>query len=180
MGQPVPRIEDVETVEVGSFYLVNTVVRKADRAIVPVHGPQHADREIIKFPFRHWHIDWRFVSNPIYAEYEQWSMGFDMPWETPINVNNTTGEVKRRRLRCRRQFGEYAPLERILWLSALQEKYRNAKMKNFICPHQGIPCNATPIKDGVVVCRGHGLAFNVETGALVPQFPEPKAASVTA
>jgi hypothetical protein len=61
------------------------------------------------------------------------------------------------------------PKERIPWLRKLEQKYRDAKMKNFICPHKGLPCNATPIVDGVVVCRGHGLAFNVETGAMVRQ-----------
>jgi nitrite reductase/ring-hydroxylating ferredoxin subunit len=72
-------------------------------------------------------------------------------------------------MKCKRQFGPYIPASRIPWLKKLEAKFATAKMKNFICPHKGLPCNGTPIVDGVVVCRGHGLAFNVETGSLVTQ-----------
>lgn len=173
MTEKTLQVEDATDLIVGEFYLVNTVARKRDRATIPVHGPLHEDKEILKFPDRHWHIDWRFLSKRLYADVESYSMGYSMPWEQPISFQNTTGTVTRLRLRCQRLFGDYPPVARIKWFGALQEKYRDAKMKNdFICPHKGLPCNSTPVKDGIVVCRGHGLAFNVTTGELVEQ-PHP-------
>lgn len=165
-------IEAVETVsrlQVGKFYLVNTVIREFGKKIIPIHGALHEDAEIINFPFEHWHIDWRFVDARTYEFYRKAGGGWFMPWAWPINRDNSIGPVVRRKLKCKRQFGPYMPKERILWLRALEEKYRDAKMKNLICPHKGLPCNATPTVDNVVICRGHGLAFNVKTGVLVRQ-----------
>ncbi|MEK9658504.1 MAG: Rieske (2Fe-2S) protein [Chloroflexota bacterium] len=35
---------------------------------------------------------------------------------------------------------------------------------NFICPHQGGPISAGPIKDGVVECPWHAWRFHADTG----------------
>ena len=37
------------------------------------------------------------------------------------------------------------------------------------CPHRGIALSGLPVTDGVVVCPGHGLAWRVDTGELVPR-----------
>lgn len=79
MGQRIQRIEDVTTVEVGRFYLVNTVQR-IDGATLPIHGPLHEDAEIINFPHLHWHIDWRFVDKRTYQDYFAAGCGRRMPW----------------------------------------------------------------------------------------------------
>lgn len=172
-------VENSEMLNVGQFYLVNTVTRLSDGAIIPVHGGLHEDAEIINFPDHHWHIDWRFISTRLYHEYFKLGGGFLMPWAWPISEVYASVDVTKRLLKCKRQFGAYVPPTRIPWLSKLQAKYQNAKMKNFICPHKGLPCNGTPIVDGVVVCRGHGLAFNVETGSLVNQLKTARAAGAT-
>lgn len=165
----IPNIEDVEEVVVGRYYMVNTVTRSHGGKILPIHGSLHEDRQVIGFPDEHWHIDWRFVGERLYREYWFAGGGYLMPWAWPISYQCSDTEVTRRRLMCKRQFGPYMPSERIPWLKKLELKYKNARMKNFICPHKGLPCNATPIENGIIVCRGHGLAFNVETGALVRQ-----------
>lgn len=167
------KIEEAERAErlvVGRYYLVNTVTQKDRGNVIPIHGPLHNDSEIINFPYDHWHIDWRFVNSRMYQEYVRLGGGFLMPWAWPINEEYTDQTITKRRMKCKRQFGQYMPPERIPWLRSLEEKYRNLKMKNFICPHKGIPCNSTPAVDGVVICRGHGLAFSVATGELVSQF----------
>jgi hypothetical protein len=165
-------LEDAEKAEsliVGQFYSVNSVIRLIDDAIIPVHGPLHEDAEIIKYPYDHWHIDWRFINKRLYQDYFDRGGRFLMPWAWPINANQTTGVVQRRRMQCKRQFEQYAPVKLVPWLKRLEEKYSNARMKNFICPHKGLPCNATPVDGNTVICRGHGLAFDVETGELIRQ-----------
>jgi hypothetical protein len=59
---------------VGSFYEVPCMpVAKQARVYwmpsdlwVPVLGPKHADAEHLEFPWEHYHIDWRFISQPQY------------------------------------------------------------------------------------------------------------------
>lgn len=167
----IENVENAKELEVGKFYLVNTVVANKTMEIIPVHGPLHNDAEVINFPHDHWHIDWRFVNGRMYDEYFKLGGGFLMPWAWPINEAFSTGEVTRRRMKCKRKFGPYVPPTRVPWLKKLEARYRGAKMKNLICPHKGLPCNATPVVNGVVVCRGHGLAFDVATGDLVSQLP---------
>lgn len=166
--------ENVSELVIGRYYIVNTVTQTKRSWIIPIHGPLHNDAEVINFPHDHWHIDWRFVNARMYEQYMIAGGGFLMPWAWPINEEYTAGSVTKRRMKCKRQFGPYVPPDRVPWLKKLEDKYRTARMKNFICPHKGIPCNSTPTTDGIVICRGHGLAFNVQTGALVSQFPEAK------
>ena len=38
---------------------------------IPVLGPFHNDRETIGFPIRHWHIDYRFITEPLARAMEE-------------------------------------------------------------------------------------------------------------
>lgn len=157
------------------------------REWIPVMGPEHSDAEIIGFPYRHWHVDWRFASARVFARaknqhvirnadcdvynyvlqhYGTTNMAEDhnMPFVA-------TGEVVVRRVRCRRQFPSY-PAQRATWLKKLENKFASACMKDMVCPHRGLPLEGCQRDGDVVQCPGHGLRWNVITGALVRLAPQ--------
>jgi len=64
----IQRIDDLkEPPIVGRYYLVPCIkVTSAESLPVgfwPVTGPQHEDKEIIGFAWRHWHYDFRFLTH---------------------------------------------------------------------------------------------------------------------
>lgn len=130
---------------------------------IPVIGPEHEDAEFIEFPEVHWHIDWRFVSARSFEWYsDDWRV---LNW--PISMKNTSGIVARKLLRCKRPMPVHDQ-SRIPWLRQLEAAYADCSLpKSMICPHRGLPLAGCPIRNGVVICPGHALAWNVETGGLV-------------
>ncbi len=70
---------------------------------------------------------------------------------------------------CRhRETPEYPDVTKITWFTVLEAAYSDARMKCKTCPHRGLPLDGLPVKDGVITCTGHGLKWNIETGALCP------------
>ena len=164
-----PKIESAGSVVVGNYYSVPHVATNKDvfhrkpGTLIPIIGPEHEDAEFINFPFDHWHIDWRFVNRSLF---KQRGNGW-VVLGTPINVSNTTNEIIHKVRKCLREMPVFPPA-RVPWRPKLEAAYAGCKLKpGMVCPHRGIPLNGCPVKDGVVVCPGHGLRWNVETGELL-------------
>lgn len=167
---------------VGRFYRVRCVVTSARHhcgwgagAVVPVIGDVHEDPEVIGFPHRHVHVDWRFVS-------EQRYLAVKRELEPRHGIGTAAARVivepeagfVFRRLKMRREtpiFPTSAP-----WFTRLETRYRSAIARCGVCPHKGISLAGAPIEDGARVCPGHGLAWDEKTGALrvrVRAMPRP-------
>ena len=164
--------------EVGKYYRVPCVLAHkrfwCGAGWVPVIGPLHEDAEIINFPDEHFHIDWRFVMPRMLKRAQ--AFGIMSEFARPIQLQTSKfygyqqqivldGPVVKRRL-CRREFGDY-PRHKSGWQPILDSAYRDCKLKpGMVCPHRGIPLESVRAVDGVVTCPGHGLRWNVKTGAL--------------
>lgn len=149
---------------------------------VPVHGPVHEDAEIIGFPFTHRHVDVRFMSDRQLKRYcPSW---VTTPQEltamlTPVSDSDRMAryapslETTLRRRKCYRAMPTFrAQSDRVIpWMWALEEKYRRCRLDpdNPVCPHRGFYLGDKPEVDGVVVCPGHGLTWNIRTGRLIPR-----------
>ena len=78
------------------------------------------------------------------------------------------------RRKCQREMPDF-PSHVDGWLNTghrhLEAAYRGCRLKpdHPVCPHKGFPLEGLPEKDGVVICPGHGLAFDMNTGELVPR-----------
>lgn len=182
-----PNVEDVSEVEIGKRYWVPTVVSTLNPKhlrVVPVVGPLHEDAEFISFPDRHWHPDRRFVSEAWLKDNERnhWAVVLT-PYPTNRNLGPfggvpskdneplvTLGE--RRLLKCKRLIDSFGHLRdrevAIPWTAKLERAYRNERLRKMICPHRGISCvGVIAESDGGVVCPGHGLKWNRESGSLM-------------
>lgn len=147
---------------------------------IPVHGPLHEDAEIIGFPHQHYHVDTRFMSEAFCYRYlGNYKTDFYLQGKTyaqeamiiPVIVNSQATYYKlespepvlRKRL-CQRETPEF------VWPTTfgpkLQAAYANCQLdpENPICPHRGFKLSGLPEKDGVVVCPGHGIRWDLRTG----------------
>lgn len=171
-------IEDVKEVVVGKYYLVPHVCVSPHVEVlraVPVIGPPHEDAEFIGFPDRHYHPDRRFVSDRWLDYYGTGPYGRSAHWgivySFQINGRDTEMfEIGLKRVKLRRvveTFRKDAP-----WLQKLEKAYASDRLRDgMICPHRGISCRGVKVNDQkCVVCPGHGLQFNVETGRLVSRI----------
>lgn len=183
----VPNVEDVDEVIVGKRYSVPVIVRQWDGpkrlTVVPVIGTLHEDAEHINFPDRHWHPDRRFICEAWFKsvgrEGNHWKAIF-----VPYPVNPWTGKAPskplvvdggRKVLVCKRLVGSFVePPGALLapcppfWLKTMETAYKDVRLRNMICPHRGISCvGVKPEADGGIVCPGHGLKWNPETGELI-------------
>ncbi len=192
-----PRIEDVETPVVGRFYDVPTVdwrrwVNRSGLFPMPVLGPLHEDREHIGFSDDHWHFDWRFAPQDQLVRHMEADHTDDpaIALKSVATAHAVRGSVYRARWKCRRpmpvlpvQFQRIEgwmgsrPFLPIPWLPALERAFAGEKLPACRkCPHRGLPLRGLPETDGVVVCPGHGLAWDVQTGALVRRTQDEEAA----
>lgn len=214
----IKNVEDAEAVVVGESYQVNTVQTTTAMpwwgALMPVLGDWHEDREIIRFPYIHIHIDWRFVSSEFHSNIEDAVEIFVRNNHSPLYENLLLGmplierdakdiTLTRRSLRCERSgmmWGDNAG-----WLRALEAAYSDKRIPRKVvqehrdwamawddlsvmpppyrsqlcgvCPHRGLSLSGAPTDErGAVVCMGHGLAWDPQTGRLAPRarfrFPE--------
>lgn len=160
---------------IGKFYSVPTVHGlfgyKWDDW--PVLGPAHDDQEIIGFPYVHYHYDFRFFNA------DQWAFALRYTGGTPNKMvmshnpdcpETKLGAIAFRRRKCAREYPRF-PLPTYKgkwgWLPALIEKYKDAVVKDWICPHRGASLRGLPVDEaGCVTCPLHGLRWNIETGQM--------------
>ena len=159
---------------VGEWYRVPCVHIPPTGCWVPVLGPPHADPSIPGGEQEHYHLDLRFCEVRIIRSWD------------PLMVFDTDEEVLRAGLvsiLCAK-----GPRPELQAMPCLREQlvYGARNVRRFTealvpgaclrerCPHQGIPRSAMreSLEDGVrvLVCPGHGLRFDADTG-LVRRWP---------
>lgn len=179
MSQTTCKPTDIEAVAepvVGRFYWVPCVElpkatpywakvtrRRPRLRVVPVLGPGHEDNEIIGFKLDHWHLDWRFINDRALARWPRRDNDFMATVQT-TSVDGNELTLVRHRLRCRRPMPTF-PQHEAEWGPKLEQAYaRHTLGKCRTCPHRGIPLNGIRAQNGILVCPGHGLAWNLATG----------------
>jgi len=145
---------------------------------IPVWPQSHNDPNL-GLHARHYHIDWRFVSdaallravvNRCGAKKAEQMLIKDI-LEAMLAIVITTDVISRgptERLRCCHR-------DRTVWSyysripERLELEYRDVKMKCGRCPHWGFDLRSVKPVNGVVQCPGHGLCWKMGTGELVPR-----------
>lgn len=182
----IQRIEDAKKVEIGRMFDVPHVKWMGNfqnsvkpywvpsSLLIPILGPLHEDREIIGFPYNHWHIDWRFVPVMQWIAIKKRSLHRERNTSAASKVlsdYNTDGVIVRKKRKCLRShitFPDIGP-----WHVEIEEAYHGSVMKCRVCPHRGISLVGAPVVNGAIICPGHGLAWDPETGKLKPRKLKP-------
>ena len=180
----------------GRYYRVPTVTipllnmdpRIAGRTY-PIMGPLHEDVAIIGFHATHWHVDPRFMSDrqlrayvlglPDYPD-DVAALGWPLSIEVVksmygmpagLRIVDPCPEVVLRLRKCHREMPLFP--SRYGWQKCLEDAYAGERLKpGLICPHRGFQlAGLTPDAEGHVVCPGHGLCWDVASGALVRREP---------
>lgn len=183
MREPV-NVEEATSVRVGETYLVNAVFTNPSSepwsgARIPVIGTPHSDLEVIKFPYEHWHVDWRFVSAEILERVKKWITSEQLLFKTPVKsyknhhlgipvLVRRSGQPHRIPLVYLRNHDLFD--DDVAWLADLERAHLDRRMSCNACPHRGISLVGAPEGDpGAVVCPGHGLQWDKQTGILRPR-----------
>lgn len=165
------RVDQVDKVEVGRFYLAPTVKHRFGLFVRdwPIIGPLHEDKEVIGLGAYHYHFDFRFLDNDVMNwmikrfGYEHKFVLSQHSLEDPLQFQ----PVIYKRRKCRREFNRW-PVEMVPWYPALVEKYKDQHLgPAMICPHKGASLKGVQVKDGCVQCPLHGLIWDVKTGEMV-------------
>ena len=166
MSRKIPFVEDLqEPPVVGERYRVRCVKaplshRRARRAgthllWVPVMGPLHSDPELgITAP--HYHLDWRFTGPQVEGRVHYLASV----------ISAFEGQTVARVLPCTR----CQPTFPSTLCSKLEPIYRGCRIKadRPVCPHRGFSLAGLPTTpDGYVICPGHGLLWDLNTGVLI-------------
>lgn len=161
---------------------------------VPINSYLHDDIKVIGFKNKHWHIDWRFVSERMMADikFGHGLIGLPIPvqrtglvvlYDKNKQFSNSTNDLTiyyRQRV-CLREYNnnECFLKNKIAdnvpgkWVENLSAHFKCSKLKEsdgqLICPHKGVVIDKTLIDDkGNYVCPGHLLRFNPKTLEVVP------------
>lgn len=174
-----------EIYRVGKTYSVPCVFHRNFH--LPVLLPLHADPElgsVAKHP--HYHFDWRFIPKSTMKAvwgmtdfrrlfgYVAWAVRFEHgeALDQPLPLEYV-------RKRCLRPMPDFPrewdyhvngthlrPLVKSVETLCKGKCIRN--LENPVCPHKGISLAGLPVDaDGCVICPGHGLKWNLQTGELV-------------
>lgn len=140
---------------------------------LPILGPFHEDAEFVKFPWMHYHLDWRFVPQRVFDDMSAYR-GPAYVHASVIQCPNRMGDItisagpELKRMKYKRPTPAY-PSSAATWLPQLTDKYVDAKIVRGLCPHRGIPVEAM-VRDGdILTCPGHGLRFSASTGRICRQ-----------
>jgi hypothetical protein len=163
--------------------------------LIPVLAPAHEDAQFFNFPHRHYHIDFRFVDDDLWERLRQSPTVHSCVVAESLLARP---DLQWLRLRCRRMMPEFPAADAIppdarigdyeglvVALCEMETHYLDTRIdtETLVCPHRRICLKGLPVQDGVVVCPGHGLAWNVVTGALVTRHsqhpPSPEAPRYT-
>lgn len=128
---------------------------------VPVLLPEHEDSDIIKFPYLHFHLDWRFLSK---RQYRLANIAYAVQREHGGRQFFDSGITYKRKKMLRESPAVH--LEGLApWFTKLKEKYKDSCLvKDMKCPHRGIDLSGCKPVEGIITCPAHGLRWNAETG----------------
>jgi hypothetical protein len=183
------KIEDVVGLPaINKSYLVPTVVSGGNTRW-PVIGPPHNDKRYFPKVGEHYHVDVRFLSSAQMLMHLGIEGVFSLPERRPhmalivvlVIVADPLSVLEKTEptpFRCYRQMPEFptfytGPTPTMdrpnKQLARMEDDYARTRIKPgcAICPHRRMPLNGIPSKDGVVVCPGHGLAWDLKTGEMV-------------
>src|ERR1044072_14938 len=160
--------------ETGKFYLATCVplyVLGVRGGWWPVLLPSHRDPEL-QADYEHFHYDWRFVSKSHYESVLKLEGRNEAAHVfTAVAAVSIGPEITWRRLKCKRvpppfpTHNASGPPNRLVRI--LEPKYQGRRLGACLtCPHKGISLKGQPVRDGKVVCPGHGLCFDVKSGKL--------------
>ncbi|MBD2099232.1 Rieske 2Fe-2S domain-containing protein [Trichocoleus sp. FACHB-591] len=163
-----PRIEALDSLPVvGAFYDVPCLVCDRTGSWVPILGDLHSDPEI-GISIMHWHPDARFLSK---LQIRLLFRLEDVASVLPLVVNRDDipdSTVQRRVLKCFRQMPEFPVTPRTKpFTQGLEKIFSDRKLECLSCPHRHFNLADVPVVEDQVTCPGHGLRWNVKTGALV-------------
>lgn len=146
---------------------------------VPVLLPKHEDTEIVNFPWQHYHIDWRFVTETQFkyvADNRHGASGVYSIVLSEQGVPPYKEPPAYKRKICKREMPRW-PHEVAKWAAPLEAEYADKKLTACgKCPHRGVDLSTIepkildlgkPTMKCIKVCPGHGLVFDSETGANV-------------
>jgi hypothetical protein len=164
---------------VGRYYLV-PCLPNAYGSYVPVQGPEHDDKEIIGVDKLHYHYDPRFAPEWLLEDVCDWSIYARQlivrrEEYLMISITHSEGfEVKEKRRKCLRRMPVFPIVIKTNvapWMPALEAAYKDKPLNCNRCPHKGMPLSVDNADEkGVVVCPGHGLAWQMKTGKLVSRL----------
>jgi hypothetical protein len=138
-------------------------------------GEAHVDPELAAGVGRHFHYDFRFLSDDLLRKH---SMGNVFAIDL-LKQQGETLQVEYRLRRCRREMPTF-PLHvshyhgRATFAERVEKLCEGKRIDpaHPICPHRGIRLDNLPVDaDGCVVCPGHGLKFSLRTGEMVRRAP---------
>lgn len=174
-------VEMTEAPIVGTMYLVPCVAWYAEEigegkpVWLPVYSGLHRDKEIVKFPAQHWHLDWRFITKRHVSARGCWNClengrAFGVPVSAGDDVENVSvNRPTEKRLKCVRMMPKY-PTKNAPWLKELSDAMAGETVirsgKCNLCPHKMLPLDGTGDDPERTVCRGHGLTWNLKTGEM--------------
>lgn len=173
------RVSDIEGEPiVGKYYLVPCVADD-DGEWWPIVGALHDDAEILNFPLEHYHKDARFLTAK-QMRYRRWSPTANNNSDLLIAVYAASehSDVEWKRRQCQRVMPTF-PLvlntasgrRGIGWFGKLEQAYADKTLPACMtCPHRGMPLKNLPVKDGKIICNGHGLQWDAQTGKLVSRL----------
>jgi hypothetical protein len=174
-------IEDLTTEPiVGETYMVPCVYGTSSktgvaRCWMPITGPMHSDAEYIGFEPLHFHYDHRFTPDDEWRELLHHGGIFGTPGDPELNVISNRDEsrgIARRKMVCLRNV---RPYPEVSFHEELNAAYADKRVTCGKCPHRGLPLLSLPREPGtdIVTCVGHGLKWDLKTGALVKGAPCP-------
>ena len=148
----------------------------------PVIGPKHEDTAIIDFPYKHYHIDWRFVTD---AQIDTLTRFFMPAFSADTARQRIRSLVIRPtqiqdgpELRPRRLLRKESIFPSPSWMTPLEEHHRTARLKNGRCPHKGavlqpdeglVRGEIMHTGRSAIQCPLHGLCFAEDTGDMIPR-----------
>ena len=142
---------------------------------LPVWGRKHDDIEFFSFPYKHYHIDPRFLNKRQWSDFSLVSERTPLQYVQGQPLSHSglpSGPAKPvlRKMRCTMAHSVWGHdgAESVLKMNKAFSGRQCAKGKHgFVCPHQLFPLGSVQAIDGVVTCPLHGLRINAETGVVL-------------
>jgi hypothetical protein len=162
--------------KVGHFYQVPCLVIGEPfhgETVIPVIGLKHRDPDL-RVLWEHYHIDWRFVSKRFLVDATTPKFGSphgaviskDGPLDAPQGIQSTPVMKRRKCKRVMPEFPAY-PNSKFVALERGQRARCDKLKDGHTCPHRGIDLRPFERDDGTAICPGHGLHWDLRTGALL-------------